>query len=465
MSGSNAGSGAPPAGSGAPPAGSGAAPPRISGPHTEDPKKTRAWAGNAFAAVPPASLDTSGMTASFSNLSMFVSFPTSEEDAKAASVASPASLEPPPAPPPAPSPAPSAPLPMAPPAPLPMAPSAPLPSPPIELGKSGVREQEPVWGRRRNFVFSSVECASYFAGLAIRPPDEVSALLQAACPRGDETVEDHRRLAYLYRSPAVPADTRLCVVCDLHSRTGAVLEVTERDLTSLQHEQWISSFTLNAFVAVLNTPVAPFAPPRSDIVVPPLATPVLADVGALHPAPTWLWNTKFLQVLAGDDASKCDLAEVRKQFTRISKKGKPRGSWFASDYRVIAAPCNCNKSHWVTIAMDVLHRTVHIYDSLRPNDLVDYLPRQYAEKFAQWYTDQVKGTELALPDGAAFRVQVSMTFPQQTNTVDCGVFTMAALEALAEGKRFSFSQDVVPVLRRRFALRLLDAGGVKSGLE
>ena len=85
---------------------------------------------------------------------------------------------------------------------------------------------------------------------------------------------------------------------------------------------------------------------------------------------------------------------------------------------------------------------------------------------ACWAQDEFAARGAQRLDISSWRIVVCgrSEVPQQCdsqgryNGVDCGVFCIAAAGCIAEGHPFDYSLDSVPLLRRRCALRILDAG-------
>jgi hypothetical protein len=140
----------------------------------------------------------------------------------------------------------------------------------------------------------------------------------------------------------------------------------------------------------------------------------------------------------------------------------------------ILMPAHVGNNHWVAVMVDVAERRLTYWDSLmRASEKRAELGKLVLDQVARWAACQIV-LELGYPAAAAdIRASASswakvvvpatsssaeqLCCPQQDNTVDCGVFTVAVIAHFAAGQNDTpkHTQSSIRLQRRRMLTQLL----------
>ena len=122
------------------------------------------------------------------------------------------------------------------------------------------------------------------------------------------------------------------------------------------------------------------------------------------------------------------------------------------DCDVVLVPINIANEHWTAAAVWPQRRVVEYYDSLGDPGAM------YTAALVRWAEDEwadKKGAAAGRLPGAPWAVVPPAHVPRQTNGYDCGPFTLAVLDMLAERHPPSLRQGDMATYRRYLALALL----------
>ncbi|KAK3264149.1 hypothetical protein CYMTET_27096 [Cymbomonas tetramitiformis] len=107
------------------------------------------------------------------------------------------------------------------------------------------------------------------------------------------------------------------------------------------------------------------------------------------------------------------------------------------------------KKHWVMGVINIRQQRIEFYDSLSGVDklcmrnLQSYILDEFADKGSEDLNTQ------------AWSQEVVHNNPHQTNAIDCGVFMLSYIDCISSDAPFTFSQEDIPSIRKRFALQIL----------
>ncbi|KAF5354516.1 hypothetical protein D9757_013403 [Collybiopsis confluens] len=121
---------------------------------------------------------------------------------------------------------------------------------------------------------------------------------------------------------------------------------------------------------------------------------------------------------------------------------------------LILLPINIPNLHWVAAAVDIKQGLVKIYDSLQKSygSLHGVIFRNLCDWIQEESCQRMQSVPILklVPPGAKI--------PQQTNSADCGIFTLQFIEALSRGESsFRFNADHTTFLRRKMIWELANA--------
>lgn len=106
-------------------------------------------------------------------------------------------------------------------------------------------------------------------------------------------------------------------------------------------------------------------------------------------------------------------------------------------------------NHWCLICVNFIDKTIKYYDSLKGknpkclNIIFNYLKEEFKNK---------KNEEF---DCTGWRLMDADDCPSQLNGYDCGVFSCVNAEFLARDAKLDFTQDDMPMLRRKLCYEIL----------
>lgn len=107
------------------------------------------------------------------------------------------------------------------------------------------------------------------------------------------------------------------------------------------------------------------------------------------------------------------------------------------------------RNHWCLISVNIKHKSIHYYDSLRRRKtnslhiILEYLKKEYYNK---------KKIHL---DANLWRLTNEVNCPQQTNGWDCGVFVLMFAEHLARGSPLNFTQRDMGKFRKQICIEFV----------
>jgi len=114
-------------------------------------------------------------------------------------------------------------------------------------------------------------------------------------------------------------------------------------------------------------------------------------------------------------------------------------------------PCNMHGNHWSLFVLNVQDSTVYLLDSLGGGEGFRHL----AESILKWMEEEVRQKS---PDKHfsthKWKIDLSLTYrgqriPQQSNSIDCGVFVLMYACFLGDGLPLSFTQDNMILFRHK----------------
>lgn len=144
--------------------------------------------------------------------------------------------------------------------------------------------------------------------------------------------------------------------------------------------------------------------------------------------------------------------------------------------KCVILPLHVLPVHWAVLMINLQMKSIHYYDSLfAPRFKIDVPLGDVSlstssgqlgifgpalRNCARWVQDEFAARGVKDVDVSAWRgiVHSKDEVPQQENHVDCGVFCLSIVKALAEGfeKNQIFEKVVVPLTRRKIALRIVN---------
>jgi len=156
--------------------------------------------------------------------------------------------------------------------------------------------------------------------------------------------------------------------------------------------------------------------------------------------PCHFFSSFFISKLMGTDGETSSYDAVRRWTKNINL--------FAM--RLVLAPVCIGNKHWCLIAVDMEQKTVRYYDSMGGPGLV------YLRALLRYLGDEHQDKKGVPFDAAGWTmVPTTRDTPQQSNGYDCGVFASYCALYLANDVDPAFSQEDVPLLRRRMMMDIL----------
>jgi hypothetical protein len=186
---------------------------------------------------------------------------------------------------------------------------------------------------------------------------------------------------------------------------------------------------------------------RSKLLQQPRRTtgsPILYEGGARGPlGRTHVFNTFFLNLLCGTPLiGRYVYERVRRAF----KKNLRELDAVIFPYHV--------PGHWMVIAVDLVMREIHLYDSLRR--MIEYTAHRASiiGHIKHWVEDQMGSMGDEPRDTRPWTDFIHDGVPQQADgSVDCGVFSLGFVRCLLDGVGFDFDAADIAYQRRLIALR------------
>ena len=127
-------------------------------------------------------------------------------------------------------------------------------------------------------------------------------------------------------------------------------------------------------------------------------------------------------------------------------------------------PVNMSRVHWTTIVVDLQHHHVRYYDSLDHDSthstralfyLRQWLSAEILQQATLGLLTPARVTFLGDPHTWSYDVH-PLPSPSQSNSFDCGVFSLATILYLIQGRQPRFTQPHIPTIRMQLVLALLD---------
>jgi sentrin-specific protease 1 len=133
------------------------------------------------------------------------------------------------------------------------------------------------------------------------------------------------------------------------------------------------------------------------------------------------------------------------------------GNVFKLKYLLI--PCNISNSHWCLCFADIAKKRIQYYDS-KGGDGFHFMSglQKYFKDEATKHAGDTSVAHLLDLDSWELIPTDTDTTPQQTNDLDCGVFTCVFAYYLTLQLKLRFTADDMPYFRQRITLDILTKG-------
>ena len=246
------------------------------------------------------------------------------------------------------------------------------------------------------------------------------------------------------------------------SKPGSEIVVLGRHLRRMAEDRWLNDECVNCFMWLLQQRESAFEdrPPVSFM--------------STHFSNKVLFCASCLQLLRGtfspnvlvvysDECIYIQVAsstpeEVQRWLRRLVRGGSPFG------VSQMYLPLCVDNYHWVMIRINITRRRIELYDSMgagkRPQETtLGFLEKLKALMVFEERKLKDRG-ELpeGMPEVRTWEVasKTEEGTPQQTNHVDCGVFTCMFAYYLSSGIGLSFEQKDIRSIRKRMTLMILN---------
>ena len=113
-------------------------------------------------------------------------------------------------------------------------------------------------------------------------------------------------------------------------------------------------------------------------------------------------------------------------------------------------PINLNNAHWTLAVVYMDEKRIHYYDSKCGAGM------QQLEGLKKWIADEArskKKMELDMTEWVLISEEAAV--PQQTNGVDCGVFTIVCADFISDVLRLSYSQKDMSTFREKIGTDII----------
>lgn len=121
---------------------------------------------------------------------------------------------------------------------------------------------------------------------------------------------------------------------------------------------------------------------------------------------------------------------------------------------LILFPVNLENNHWILSAVDLRSREFIYMDSLGNRDkhgVLGFLMKWLSDEVREKYGDKI-GNEMCIPSWK--KVENPKFVPEQLDDGSCGVFVMYIADHLELCRNIEFTQEDIPILRKRTAFFL-----------
>jgi len=228
---------------------------------------------------------------------------------------------------------------------------------------------------------------------------------------------------------------------DVH---GANICLKSDDLSRFRGQEWINDEVVNSFAFLVNYRNRDYFRVHTQFQEnqnAQLNTAGDMDYFWERPRPrTFMFNSYFFERLTSSE-SKYDYSGVRNW-------PKQAGIEIAS-LDLILIPVNLKNSHWVLALIDLRSYKFLYLDSMHGADNYQVLSVLQA-----WFGDELKSNNslaaLARQNVSEWPRIVNPHFvPRQTDSGSCGIFMLYLADYLELGRKLDFSQEHMPILRKR----------------
>ena len=163
-------------------------------------------------------------------------------------------------------------------------------------------------------------------------------------------------------------------------------------------------------------------------------------------------NSYFIGVLLGEAGKKYDYQRARRWTKSRSKDVN------IFDFWQVFLPINISNSHWafgIVNIKDIMKPPVQYFDSFFLHPVAQ---NAWTQGIMRWIND-----EHVRVFGSRFPIRMPQTtsissIPQQSNTCDCGIFSLTTAEYKIRGfseEEFDYSQKAMQFIRTKIAINLL----------
>jgi len=223
---------------------------------------------------------------------------------------------------------------------------------------------------------------------------------------------------------------------------SAKINLQKEDIGTLLDNEWVNDEIVNSFIALLNSRNQRFF---ERLAQNNAATSCLETSSFQTRPKTYMFNSFFFPCLTQGN-SRYSYARVRDWATSAGIEVKSQDMFLF--------PVNLDNKHWVLAAIDMRMRNLSYIDSKKGSDNTKVL-----DILRRWLIDEMKldnsDDEVQKLDIASWDSIINPTYaPIQMDNASCGIFMMYTADYLELGKRVDFSQDEIPILRKRVALFL-----------
>lgn len=207
---------------------------------------------------------------------------------------------------------------------------------------------------------------------------------------------------------------------DAYSSTAIInkfnIGITYRDMFTLSDRKWLNDNVIDFYMCLINERA------KNDSSLP-----------TMHVFSTYFFTTLYKRGYQG----------VRKW----AKRAKVDVT--TVDY--VFVPINIHSSHWALGLVNNKEHAFQYFDSLfgTGGDILDNLQSYMIEETKRLYGESMNGI-----DYSKYEVNPEMPCPTQQNGFDCGVFTCTMAEYLSRNMPLLFSQEDMPLIRRRMAYEI-----------
>lgn len=154
-----------------------------------------------------------------------------------------------------------------------------------------------------------------------------------------------------------------------------------------------------------------------------------------------LFLTSFFMAHLFPKATEYDYNDVRRWTKNID----------IFEYDKIFIPINISNGHWTLAVISMQLLEIKYYDSLNGNGM------NYKNVLQRWVGDEAADKKNILDyDVSQINLNPNMpAVPQQSNYVDCGVFTIVCADFLSDNLNLSYNQTNIPLFRNKIGMSII----------